>query len=784
MNTKQIFGIIIIINLLLIYNCISQVPTQIIRGEIRNASNQQPIIGASVLIYDKKFKKGSYSNKQGNFRIDSVKVGRYSLKVSYVGYETQVQNIVLTSGRELIINILMNESYIQTSTIQVNSSKESVRAINEATIVSSTQFNLDDVERFAGSRGDPARMAQNFAGVLGVSNIRNDIIIRGGSPTELLWRLDGLDIPNPNHFGTQGATGGPVGAINSGLLNNSDFVTGAFPAEYGDKMSGVFDLRTRNGNEEKFEYIAQLSYNGAELGVEGPLKFAKGSFIANYRYSFLDLFKELGMDLGIVGVPRYQDGMLKFQFIPNEKNQIMLTTLYSRDNIFMQRDNLKDVVTGDWNLKSGNMNYSFGLTWQYLFSQNLFGKLLIGNVYDDYNTRIDSITCDTININEVTSLDKWFTQNSSEGYSNIKYILSYTPIKNHWLSFGIEGRYKYYDLNEKRYSFGWGDYTNWNLSKEGYTFQTMNYINWNWRISQNLTSNIGVHSQYLDISGKMTIEPRLALSWRIYEGNYLNFAVGIHRQSLPLLLYYSSKENNTLDFMQSKHIIAGYSVQLTENSFFKAEGYYKDISDVPISKGVSDSWSFLNLGANFGSVGGKENLISNGTGKCYGTEFSFIKHFSDGYYITTTASFFRQQFTGSDGILRYGGFDNKYIINILAGYELKISDFFTIEFAGKYTLAGGAPYTPIDTVTSRENNQTYYLNNQAFSLRKPDYKRLDIKIDFRTNLNRISIIGYFSVENLLNTNNILEYQWSNSKKKVESVYQLGIFPLGGVRFEF
>lgn len=759
-------------------------PFQKIKGEIRNSNNQQAVIGASILLFNKDFKKGTRSNSKGSFKFDSVPVGRYSFKVSFVGFETQLQNIVLTSGKELILNIDLNESYVLANTVEVTASKDNFLPINEANIVSTSQFTLDDVERFAGSRGDPARMAQNFAGVLGVSNLRNDIIIRGGSPTELLWRLDGLDLPNPNHFGTQGATGGPVGQINSVLLNNSDFITGAFPSEYGDKMSGVFDLKTRNGNEDKYEYIAQLSYNGAELGVEGPLKFTKGSFIANYRYSFLDLFKVMGMDLGIVGVPRYQDGMIKLHLVPNEKNQINITALYGKDNIFMQRDNLSDVVTGDWNLKSGNNNFSVGLTWQYLFSENLYGKLLIGAVYDKYNTNIDSITCDEIAIHKVISLDKWFTQNSMEGYTNFKYNLFYTPYKNHWITLGVEGKYKFYELNEKRYSFGWGDYTNWDLDKTGNTLQTLSFINWNWKISPEFTSNIGLHSQYLQISNRYTIEPRFGLSWNFIEGQFLNLAFGIHRQSLPLLLYYSSNDNNTLDFMESKHIVLGYSNQLTDNMIFKAETYFKDISKVPVSKGVSDYWSFLNIGTNFGSLGGKENLISNGTGRCYGAELSLIKHFSDGYYITSTASYARQEYKGSDGIRRYGGFDNIYIINILVGYEWKISDIFTMEFSGKYTMAGGAPFTPIDTITSRANNQTYYLTSQPFSIRKPDYKRFDLKIDFRTNFQKVSIIGYVSIENVFNTNNVLEYQWSNSKKKIESVYQLGFFPLGGVRFEF
>jgi len=665
-------------------NGIAQTPVQTIKGEIRNASNQQLIDGVVIQLIDKTIKKTAISNNKGVFKLEKITVGRYLLKISCVGFKSQVHNIVLTSGKELLLNIQLEESYTKTEEIVISEKNNNIKSINESTLISSTQFSVDDAERYAGSRGDPARMAQNFPGVIGANSLRNDIIIRGGSPIELLWRLDGLDIPNPNHFGTQGATGGPVGAINSRLLNNSDFVSGAFSAEYGDKMSGVFDLRTRNGNDEKFEYMAQLGYNGVEAGIEGPISAISGSFIANYRYSFLDLFKLLGMDLGIVGIPRYQDGMFKLHSAPNGKNQFDITTLIGRNNIFMERAILDDVVTGDWDLKSENEFYAISFKWQHIFSEKLFANLMFGFVSENYTTNIDSLTCDSINIHNVISKDKWFTQNSFESYVNAKYSLSYSPVNNHIFTLGLEARSKFYGLNEKRYTTGWGDYSNWDLNYDGNAFQTLNYINWNWKISNSLTSNIGIHSQYLTISDKLTFEPRLALAWQFLSNQSINLGIGVHNQSLPLLLYFSDTKNNSLDFMQSIHYILGYSLRINDNMYIKAESYYKDISKVPVSSQALDSWSFLNSGTNFGSVGGKVDLISKGTGACYGAELSLFKHFSDGYYITTTLSYIRQQFRGSDDIQHFGGFDNRYIVNILAGYEWKLTDIFTIEFSGKF----------------------------------------------------------------------------------------------------
>jgi len=270
----------------------TKAPSQLIKGKIINFKTQQPVSGANIRLQDTKL--GAISQRDGSFKIPDVPVGRYTIKISMIGFESQQFQGVISSGKEEVLNVQLQESYVQMNEVKVYAEKNSFNPINESSIVSSSVFSVDDVERYAGSRMDPARMAQNFAGVVGDNDKRNDIVIRGGSPTELLWRIDGLDVPNPNHFATQGATGGPISALNSNVLDNSDFLVGAWSSEYGDKMSGVFDLRTRKGNDEKFEYLGQFSFNGFELGAEGPLPGNQNSFIINYRYSFLDLLQKNG----------------------------------------------------------------------------------------------------------------------------------------------------------------------------------------------------------------------------------------------------------------------------------------------------------------------------------------------------------------------------------------------------------------------------------------------------------------------------------------------------------
>lgn len=779
----QFFAVIILSLLLpIVSNAQTATPVQSIRGTILNAKTQQPIPGVTIAVTGTKL--GAVSKQDGSFKVSNVPVGRYGVRVSCIGYEPVVRNVVLNAGKEEVLTIELTEVYIETEAVTVTGSKGTFTPVNEAALVSSTVFSVDDVERFAGSRGDPARMAQNFAGVLGVNDQRNDIIIRGGSPSELLWRLDGLDIPNPNHFATQGATGGPVSALNSNLLDNSDFLTGAFPAEYGDRMSGVFDLRTRRGNEDRYEFLGQFGFNGFEVMGEGPLPGVRGSFIANYRKSFLDIMEAVGIDLGWAGVPRYQDATIKADVGLSERDRLSVTGLAGISDIDIKTSKLDDVYTGDEDIRNGTDIASLGIVWQHLFSDRTFGRLLVGTVYARYRTEVDSITT---NNNTVLNLTPWFHGYSTEGYYTARYTLSYAATTRHYFTGGVESRLRYYSLDENRYTVDSyaQDGSLYSVGSDGSSLQMLSFLNWNWRVTENLTSNIGLHAQYLDISKQTSLEPRFSMAWAFLPGQSFTVGVGIHRQSQPLLLYFTAPGNESVDFTESIHYVAGYSFQPLDNWLVKVEAYYKDIANAPVERDSASGFSFLNSGANFGSsVSGLPRLQSTGKGRTYGAELTIMKHFLDGYYLTATGSLIRQEYTGSDGVWRFGGFDNRFITNILAGYEWKLSSTFAIDFSGKYTLAGGAPYTPVDLERSRLLHRTQYDESRRFGERRPHYSRLDIKIDFRHDFDGLSIISFVSIENVLNTKNLQGQMYNAQRDRIQDVYQLGIFPIGGVKVEF
>ena len=303
---KIIFSLLFLVSISIISKAQHEFK-QTIRGHVIDKASKMALPGASVALLGTDQSVGSATDENGYFRIPNVPIGRQGLKITFLGYKpSTIENLIISSGKETVLEIELEESAVQMKTIIVEASTRKDEAVNKMTTVSARSFTVEETEKYAGSRGDVARMASNFAGVMGADDSRNDIVIRGNSPSGLLWRLDDVDIPNPNHFAENGTTGGPVCMLNNNLLMNSDFLTGAFPAEYGNALSGVFDLKMRNGNNEKHEFLFQSGFNGFELGAEGPIsKDHKSSYLINARYSTLELVSKF-VDFGTAAARGFQ----------------------------------------------------------------------------------------------------------------------------------------------------------------------------------------------------------------------------------------------------------------------------------------------------------------------------------------------------------------------------------------------------------------------------------------------------------------------------------------------
>jgi hypothetical protein len=372
---------------------------------------------------------------------------------------------------------------------------------------------------------------------------------------------------------------------------------------------------------------------------------------------------------------------------------------------------------------------------------------------------------------------------STEGYHAARYRIAYAADPSNYLTAAVEARALYYDLDQQRFTVR-EESVPYVMSGRGDALQALGFVNWNWRPVEELSFNIGVNAQYMGLNGTSSIEPRAAGSWSFTPTQSINLGFGVHRQPQSLVVYEGNPANHDLDFTQALHYVLGYSNQLASDLLVKVEGYYKDISHAPVDRDSATGYSLLNAGTNFGSAGTSRALTSTGLGRTYGVELSLFKHFTEGYYVTATGSFFRQEYAGSDGVWRFGAFDNRYVVNLLAGYEWRVSPSFTMEFGGKYTTAGGAPYTPVDPAKSRLYGTTYTDPSVPYSLRNRAYGKLDLRVDFRKNYGSWSLISYVSVENVLNTKNVETWQYDPLYDRVEEVDQLGIFPVGGVRAEF
>ena len=764
--------------------------TQNIRGKVIDEVTKLPLPGASVIVVGTNPIVGSTTDENGRFKIENQNPGRYTLKVSYMGYqERYYTNLELYAGKELVITAELEEKVVEMKEVVISASIDKARPLNDLATVSARTFSVEETQRYAGSLGDPSRMAQNFAGVMSAGDSRNDIIIRGNSPMGLLWRMEGIHIPNPNHFGASGTTGGPVTMLNNNLLSNSDFFTGAFPAEYGNALSGVFDLKMRNGNNENYEFVGQVGFNGFELGAEGPFsKKNNASFLVNYRYSTLAVMDAMGLK-SIVGssVPQYQDVNFKID-IPTEKTG-RWTLFGIGGTSFIQI----------WDSKKKDDEASYGLAGTDTDFGSDMGVVGLSNLYYfNKKTRLKT-TLSLSGTRATTALDslKGKDKIKSQFYrsSNQETNLSFSSQIVHKFSAkdmivgGIILDYYQVRFIDSVYLSNSKSYFK-NTDVDGGTELYQAYGQWKHKFNDKFLFNAGLHFQYFGLNGSSALEPRAGLEWKLGKGKSLSLGYGLHSQTQPRIIYFVRTElddgsvietNNDLNFTQSNQFIAGYQQIIGRNFRFKTEAYYQALRNVPVSERYQD-YSVLNEGAYF-YISLFDSLVNKGTGTNYGLEFTLEKFFSNNYYFLSTISLFRSQYKGYNEVEHSTAFDNRYVINVLGGYEIPIkSNKINIDLKGVY--AGGKPYTPIDVAASELQNSPVYLYDKSFSKQHSDYFRIDLRISFRMNLGKTDQEWAIDIQNLTNHKNVFQQVWDPLNQKLKTDYQQGLFPMFLYRIYF
>lgn len=777
---RPLLSVLILLQSLVLFSQTSPLK-QIIRGVVIDDLSGYKMGNVTVKLEGDSPAIISITDSSGNFKLSDVPIGRQRIRTSHVGYEdVLISAIEVTSSKEVVLEVKMKEVIKNLDEVIVRSTTPKNKPINEAAVVSARQFSVDEAVRFAGSRNDPSRMAQSLAGVSGSNDARNDIVIRGNSPSGVLWRMEGIDIPNPNHYSTLGSTGGPVTILNTNTLKNSDFITSAFPAQYGNALAGVFDLRMRNGNNEKYEFLGQMGFNGFEFGAEGPLnKALSSSFLVNYRYSLVSAFQRLGLDVGTgSAVPHYQDVNFKINLPTRKSGTFSIVGLAGESHIdFSAVDENNLYVTSDGTLRDRKFKSEtgfIGLTHSYFFNPTTSGKFTFaisgfGSNYREtfYNTRPDSTAFFKKNTQIRYSVG--YTVNkklSSKSQVTIGVVgdLSDLKLVNDYLPQGSTTLTRLYDINER-------------------VGLVRGFINYYYRFTDKLSTNLGLYSQLFTLNGSNSIEPRWNLKYRLQANQSLSFGAGLHSQTQPLEVYFYQTRlsngdivltNHDLNFVKSVHTVLAYDRNIFRNLRLKAELYGQYIYNAAVEKTPS-SFSMLNFGDDF-YFPDKTNLVNGGKGYNYGLELTLERFLEKGFYYLLTGSLFRSIYEGSDHVWRNSGFSSNFVGNFLTGKEIRLSTKKSFGVDTKITLAGGQYYTDFDLQASQARGYVVFREDEAFALKNRNYFRWDFKLSLTNNGKKATQKWYIDFQNLTNQRNIYLKTLNPKTGKTSEINQIGFFP--------
>ncbi|HTO38443.1 MAG TPA: TonB-dependent receptor [Brumimicrobium sp.] len=793
------------------FSSIGQI-TQTLKGSVIDAELQFPLVGARLTLIstDSSVVLNSASDSYGLYYFNEVPIGKYSLVASYTSYLRTEQTVEINSGKESVVNVELHEDIMTAEEVSVVGRKQG-EVNNEMATVSARQFSVEETNRYAGSRGDPARMASNFAGVQGADDSRNDIVVRGNSPIGLLWKVEGVDMPNPNHFATSGSTGGPVAILNNKILANSDFFMSAFPADYGNSISAVFDLKLRNGNTDRHEFTGQFGFLGTEVMAEGPISREKrSSYLVMARYSTLSIFQAMNIRIGTDAVPTYGDGAFKLNFPLKNGGHIGVFGIGGASTIDIMISEQKEFTEeafgeGDRDQYFRTSMAIAGVTYKQPLSQKTFFRATVAQSYDNQNSHhnflirgVDTLYSDgtpsyQFRTDSIYPLMGYvFETYKTSLYASVNHKFN----KNHILRAGINLDGYYIAMNDTALDVT-HTYFQQRFDYKGFSGMVQPFLQYKWKVNDKMDFTAGLHSQYFSLSNSWSYaEPRLGWQYNMNGGHILTAGAGMHSQSQPLYQYtYLQQDevgdlraiNKNMDFIRSIHNAIGYQKNFKNALSVKGEVYYQYLYNIPVEI-TPTAFSMINQGAGFQRFY-PTKLVNEGTGQNYGVEVTVQKHFDKSFFFLVTGSLFQAKYKGSDGIERDTDFNGNYAANALVGKEFKINAKSMISAGLKFTAAGGRRYGYVDVEQSEIQHELVYKDSLFNTRQFKDYLRLDLKITYRYNAKKVTHEIGLDLVNILNTKNILALSYAPSltdpsKEPIAERYQLGFLPIFYYKIDF
>ncbi|MCX6152268.1 MAG: TonB-dependent receptor [Ignavibacteriales bacterium] len=762
---RFILTVILSIILVIVLSAVlfSQEPKGTINGKIISQNSKEDLVGSTILILDTKL--GTTTNLDGSFTIPNVPVGNYKLEIRSVGYESLIRTDVFVRPERITqIEIELKETLIQTEGVTVTAGYfQKIDADNLGLV----NFNSEEIKRSPGSMGDVSRIILSLPSTSKVSDENNDLVVRGGSPSENGFFVDGIPIPNINHFPAIGSTGGPIGILNVDLIDNFNFLTSGFSSSYGDKLSSIVDIKYREGNKEEFDLQADLNWAGFGGGAEGPLPGKIGSWMLSFKRSYLDFFqKAAGMGMLI----RYGDAQGKVTYDINKNHKITLLDIFADDYEKFNRDDAIEQGSSYYGMIKNYQNTA-GVSWRALWNKDFYSTTNISLSTQSFKN----------DFNKVSTSEKHYSSNNLENSFNLKNS-NYLQL-NKWnkLELGI-------DIN---FSVGKYDYTMYSDTNRLGTVDPTNVVNRKIHPQRagiflsyvvnpfdRFTASIGIRSDYYSLNEVMKWSPRLSIAYDLTDQLRLSANTGIFYQQLPMVLLSQKEKFKKLNSVTAYHFGAGLEFLVTPDTKLSLEVYDKEYENLPLTK-QDPSLCVIDGGLSGNSFGNYDNLENIGKGFTRGIELLIQKKLAEDFYGIISGSYFRSRYQDYNSAWRNRIYDNKFIFSFIVGYK-PTNDW---EFSLRWTYAGGIPYTPFNIEKSSQARLGIIDDSKINEERYPDYHSLNIRVDKKFFFSSQSVDIYLSIWNTYNRKNITEYVWNADKNLQETIFQWSIMPIFGIEWE-
>jgi len=738
--------------------------TGTIKGAVVDQNTKEPLIGANVVV--EKSSLGTSTDVHGHFIVSNIPVGPHSLTVRMVGYEpVTLPDILVTPERSAMHSIELRQSSVQTEEVTVTAG---YFRTSDVASLGSVGFNAQEIRRSPGSANDVSRILMALPCVAAVADNANDLAVRGGSPMENAFFVDGIPVPNINHFPAQGSTGGPIGMLNIDFIDNVDFYTSGFSSAYGDRLSSVVDIRLREGNTEGFFGKAFFNFAGFGAMGEGPLPVSTGSWMFAANKSYLDL---LVGAIGTGAAPRYGDLQGKATLNLGANHKLTILDIFGQSQIDFSRKNAEDGGQRYYGLNKNYQN-TFGSAWRALWGSGF--------------TSLTSLSLSTISFqNSFSKLSNDLPALRSDNLQTEAVLRSTSDImigKTDRLQFGGEfhfeqGRFDYLqNADTNRLGALEPDYLVNKLlrSPQAGLFATAIV-----HPLTGLTLSAGLRADYYDLSGKSLVAPRVSLSYALTGDLTVTAGTGMFYQQIPLIVLSSNSSFTSLAPIAATHFGAGIEYMVRPDVKLTIDLYDKEYRDLPLSPSdptlsVVDNALFNQRFAPY------KDLLSVGRAYTRGVEVMLQKKMAEDFYGLISASYFRSRYEDFNGVWRDRIYDNQVIFSVIGGYRPN-RDW---EASMRWTYAGGGPYTPFDPLRSGAAHIGIVDDSRANEERYPAYHSLNLRIDKKFYFERHMLDVYLSVWNAYNRKNVAEYFWNSTTNALDTGYQWSMLPVVGVEYEF